>query len=34
MELGDLVLLYKGREKKEREGKIVYAGTLIHKVVE
>jgi hypothetical protein len=31
MEYGDLVLFYKGREKKEREGKIVYAGTLIHK---
>lgn len=31
MELGDLVLFYKGREKKEREGKLVYAGTLAHK---
>lgn len=31
MEFGDLVLFYKGREGKEREGKIVYAGNLIHK---
>jgi len=31
MEQGDVVLFYKGREKKEREGKLVYAGTLLHK---
>jgi len=31
MEIGDLVLFYKGRDKEEREGKMVYAGTLAHK---
>jgi hypothetical protein len=31
MEIGDLVLFYKGREKKEREAKLVYAGLLLHK---
>jgi hypothetical protein len=31
MQLGDLILFYKGREDKEREGKLVYAGTLMHK---
>lgn len=31
MEKRDLVLFYKGREKKEREGKFVYAGKLIYK---
>ena len=31
MELGDLVLFYKGREGQEREGKLIYAGTLVYK---
>ena len=31
MEVGDLVLFYKGREKEEREGKLIYAGTLLYK---
>jgi hypothetical protein len=31
MQLGDLVLFYKGREGNETEGKLVYAGTLVHK---
>lgn len=31
MNLGDLVLFYKGREGKEREGKLVYAGRLSFK---
>ncbi len=31
LEPGDLVLFYKGREGKEREGKLVYAGKLLFK---
>ena len=31
MEKGDFVLFYKGREGKEREGKFVYVGRLLHK---
>lgn len=31
MELNDLVLFYKGREGDEREGKLLYAGKLLHK---
>jgi hypothetical protein len=31
MDIGDLVLFYKGREGKEREGKLVFSGTLLHK---
>lgn len=31
MEKGDLVLFYKGREGKEREGKFVYGGRLLYK---
>jgi len=31
MELGDIVLFYKGREGKEREGKFIYSGKLLYK---
>lgn len=31
MEEGDLVLFYKGREGNEKEGKFLYAGTLLYK---
>lgn len=31
MQLGDLVLFYKGREEGEREGKLAYTGALVHK---
>jgi hypothetical protein len=31
MQLGDLILFYRGRENREREGKFVYAGSLVHK---
>lgn len=31
MEVGDLILFYKGREGEEREGKLLYAGKLLFK---